>query len=218
VSARLVPLHEAELFEISEALHQHLVTERGDAGAQLGVTQGALFEVRQDDGLPFAAQNFQTELYRTSERALQAVSHYWRSPFGALRAGPRQLYMRGSIAHRARSALYPTEGKSMVVEYIRYEVPAERQAEFVQAYGAAAADLAQSSHCLRFEVAQGMEEPSHFIVRIEWDSVAGHEQGFRTSPEFSSFFAKVKPFFAQIREMKHYEVKTSGTGAAQPAI
>jgi hypothetical protein len=30
--------------------------------------------------------------------------------------------------------------------------------------------------------------------------------------EFSSFFAKVKPFFPNIREMKHYRVHTEGTG------
>ena len=105
----------------------------------------------------------------------------------------------------------------MVVEYIRYEVPADHHAEFLAAYAAAAAELTLSSHCLRFEVSQGLEEPSHFIVRIEWDSVAGHEQGFRTSPEFPSFFAKAKPFFAQIREMKHYQVITRGDGAAQLA-
>jgi len=124
--------------------------------------------------------------------------------------------MRGSIAHRARSALSLTKASQMVVEYIRYEVAAERHAEFLAAYGAAATELSRSSHCLRFEVSQGVEEPDHFIVRIEWDSITGHEQGFRTSPEFPSFFAKVKPFFAQIREMKHYQVATSGAGAASP--
>lgn len=105
----------------------------------------------------------------------------------------------------------------MVIEYIRYEVPADRHAEFLAAYASAAAELAESSHCLRFDVSQGVEEPNNFMVRIEWDSVAGHEQGFRTSPEFPSFFAKVKPFFAQIREMKHYQVVTRGNGAAPPA-
>ena len=94
----------------------------------------------------------------------------------------------------------------MVIEYIRYQVPRERHAEFLAAYRAAGADLAASSHCIRFEISQGVEEPDHFIVRIEWDSVQGHEQGFRTSEQFAPFFAKVKPFFANISEMKHYLV------------
>ena len=101
----------------------------------------------------------------------------------------------------------------MIVEYIRYEVPAGQHAEFLAAYAAAASELAASTHCLHYEVAQGVEEPDHFVVRIQWDSLEGHMQGFRTSAEFPSFFAKVKPFFAAIREMKHYRVEAAGAGA-----
>jgi quinol monooxygenase YgiN len=95
----------------------------------------------------------------------------------------------------------------MVVEYIRYDVPADRAAEFEQAYKAAAVVLDADKHCLTYEISRGVEEPEHFIVRIEWDSVEGHEQGFRKSPRFMEFFAAVKPFFQQIQEMKHYEVR-----------
>jgi len=54
------------------------------------------------------------------------------------------------------------------------------------------------SRGIRREIAQGVEESDHFIVRIEW---------FRTRAQFGPFFAKVKPFFQYIREMKHYEVR-----------
>jgi hypothetical protein len=62
----------------------------------------------------------------------------------------------------------------MVIEYIRYQVPAANHADFIQAYRTAGEDLAASSHC-------------------------------SSSPEFASFFAKVKPYFPNIREMKHYQ-------------
>ena len=78
----------------------------------------------------------------------------------------------------------------MVIEYIRYQVPAANHADFIQAYRTAGEDLAASSHCIRHEVSQGVEEPDNFVVRIEWDSIEGHEKGFRSSPEFASFFAK----------------------------
>lgn len=92
----------------------------------------------------------------------------------------------------------------MIVEYIRYEIPADRQDAFVAAYRDAARELRASKHCHRYEVTQCTEEPSSFIVRIEWDSLEGHMQGFRKEAEFPPFFAKVKPFFEQIREMRHY--------------
>lgn len=94
----------------------------------------------------------------------------------------------------------------MIVEYIRYEIPHERQSAFVDAYRAASAQLRASPNCLRYEVSRCTEDPASHIVRIEWDSIDGHLQGFRKGPEFASFLAHVKPFLDQIREMRHYEV------------
>lgn len=105
--------------------------------------------------------------------------------------------------------------KDMIVEYIRYEVAAPRHAEFLAAYQSAAQELEGSSHCLSYEVSQGVEEPNNFVVRIEWNSVEGHEKGFRGSPAFRTFLGKVKPFFSEIREMKHYRVASRGKGADQ---
>lgn len=98
----------------------------------------------------------------------------------------------------------------MVVEYIRYRVGADRHEEFQRAYAEAGAPLAASSHCLRYEVARGVEEPDSYIVRIEWDSLDGHERGFRHSPEFRRFFASVQPFVHEIEEMRHYESLLAG--------
>jgi quinol monooxygenase YgiN len=95
----------------------------------------------------------------------------------------------------------------MVIEYIRYQVPAERHAEFIAAYRSAHDELGASPHCIRYEISQGIEEPDNFIVRIEWTSIEEHEKGFRTSTLFGPFFAKVKSYFGCIREMKHYEVR-----------
>lgn len=99
----------------------------------------------------------------------------------------------------------------MVVEYIRYEVPPDKHEEFIAAYKAAGKDLEASSHCLKYEISEGVEEPNNFVVRIEWDSLEGHEKGFRSSPQMGLFYQKVKPFFQMIREMKHYEIKAQGT-------
>lgn len=96
----------------------------------------------------------------------------------------------------------------MVVEYVRYRVPVEQAEQFGQAYARAGQVLAADEHCLRHEVSRGVEEPQDWVVRIEWDSLAGHEQGFRKAPHFRAFFAEVRPFFAQIQEMAHYEVRS----------
>lgn len=95
----------------------------------------------------------------------------------------------------------------MVIEYIRYTVPPAQAGQFEEAYQRAGRVLDADAHCLRHEVARGVEEPEHFVVRIEWDSVQGHEQGFRSSPRFAEFLAAVQPFFSEIEEMKHYQAR-----------
>jgi quinol monooxygenase YgiN len=102
-------------------------------------------------------------------------------------------------------------GAAMIVEYIRYKL-GEQPAEcgegiagaFEAAYRAAALSLDASPHCLGYELSRCAEEQSRYILRIEWDSVDGHMAGFRRSPEFSPFFAAIKPYVGQIEEMQHY--------------
>jgi hypothetical protein len=94
----------------------------------------------------------------------------------------------------------------MIVEYIRYRIDPSRTAEFDDAYSRAGALLDASPHCARWEAARCVEDPDKQIVRIEWDSVEGHLEGFRKSADFKPFLQATQPFFKDIEEMTHYEV------------
>ncbi len=104
----------------------------------------------------------------------------------------------------------------MVIEYIRYRIDGAQHRAFLDAYRSAGEELNAAPNCIRHEISQGVEEPDNFIVRIEWDSIEGHEGGFRRGPQFASFLAKVKPYLAHILEMKHYRLDSAGERAAQP--
>jgi len=67
----------------------------------------------------------------------------------------------------------------MGVEYIRYTVPPARDEDFEAAYRRAGQVLDADPHCVGWEVARGAEEPEHFVVRIEWDSIGGNERSMR---------------------------------------
>lgn len=97
----------------------------------------------------------------------------------------------------------------MTTELIRYRIASGQEEQFVQAYAEAGIYLKRSPECLGFEVLRGVEEPERFAVVIRWTSVEQHENGFRKSADFPAFFAAVKPFFAAIEEMKHYETIAS---------
>lgn len=108
----------------------------------------------------------------------------------------------------------------MIIEYIRYTIPEEQAPAFLAAYRAAAEELRGSEHCVDYEVSRCTEEPTSFVVRIRWTSLEGHLNGFRKAASFPSFFAKVKPFYERIQEMRHYDatdIAGAGRGAAHRA-
>lgn len=91
----------------------------------------------------------------------------------------------------------------MILEYIRYRVT-EAEA-FEAAYRRAVVPLGQAPQCLDYELARCVDEPECYILRIVWTSAKGHMEGFRNSEHFQAFFAEIKPFVANIEEMRHYE-------------
>ena len=94
----------------------------------------------------------------------------------------------------------------MIVEYIRYKLQPEQFKDFEDTYKKAQTILEQSENFSGYEITKGIDEPGNYIVRIHWDSVEGHINGFRKGAAFPPFYQLVKPFFNNIEEMKHYEV------------
>jgi quinol monooxygenase YgiN len=97
----------------------------------------------------------------------------------------------------------------MIVEYIRYKVPADDVATLIAAYQSAGESLRASPHCLGFELTKCTEAEGTLVLRILWSSIAGHIDGFRKGPDFGAFFAEVQPFLGAIEEMRHYELTSA---------
>ncbi len=93
----------------------------------------------------------------------------------------------------------------MIVEYLRYSIDAARQAAFISDYTNAAVPLQSSAYCQAYEFCQCVEDPSKFIIRIQWTSAEDHLNLFRKSTEFKEFFAHIKSYLDDIDEMRHYK-------------
>ena len=93
----------------------------------------------------------------------------------------------------------------MILEVIRYRIAAGQEAAFEDAYRQAHQFLADSPHCLGYQLTRCLKDRSRYVLLIRWDSVEGHLRGFRGSPAFQRFLALVAPFFQQVEEMEHYE-------------
>ena len=96
--------------------------------------------------------------------------------------------------------------KNYAVEIIRYDISQGERSNFEKAYAEAGKYLQASKYCLGYEIIHGNDEPNNYIVIINWTSKEEHLQGFRKSAEFMPFFNLVKPFYNNIKEMKHYDL------------
>ena len=93
----------------------------------------------------------------------------------------------------------------MIVEYVRYDLPAGQRAAFEAAYGRVGGLLEASPHCLGWEIRRGIEDPGQYVIRIEWDSVDGHMLGFRESEPFQAFYKELSAFADFRLQMSHFE-------------
>lgn len=94
----------------------------------------------------------------------------------------------------------------MIVEYVRYRLSAAQVEAFLAGYTEAALVLDRAHHCEGYELSRCVEDEALFTLRILWDSVAGHLDGFRKSPDFAAFLRPIRAFVAAIEEMHHYEL------------
>lgn len=124
---------------------------------------------------------------------------------GAWPGGRIEIFARWLDAGAPTSDARPDPRSPMIVEYVRYQVPVDRRAEFEAGYASARAGLDASAYCLGYELSRCVEDPGWYVLRIRWTSAEDHLTRFRGSPEFLGFFHAVSPFVSLIEEMRHYE-------------
>jgi hypothetical protein len=93
----------------------------------------------------------------------------------------------------------------MIIEYLRYTNPAERQDEFIRDYTCAKEPLLRSPYAVPLTCASVSRIPTQFILRIEWTSTEDHLKRFRGNGEFKEFLGLIRPYPQNIDEMRHYE-------------
>jgi heme-degrading monooxygenase HmoA len=92
----------------------------------------------------------------------------------------------------------------VIIEYLRYTIPEDRQEAFVRDYDAARLSLMRSPYANGFDLCRCIDDNTQFILRITWTSADDHLEGFRKSPEFQEFFGHVRHYVSAINEMRHY--------------
>lgn len=91
----------------------------------------------------------------------------------------------------------------MVLEVAVFDITPGEQDAFAASYLQARELLAVSPGLRSLRMTQGIETPTRFVLLVEWDSLAAHEQ-FRAGEGFPQWRALIGPHFAAPPQVEHY--------------
>ena len=92
----------------------------------------------------------------------------------------------------------------MVLEVAQFDITPGSEEAFAAAYGRARELLASSPGCGTVRMTRGVETPTRFVLIVEWESVAAHED-FRASDRFPQWRGLIGPHFAAPPLVEHYD-------------
>ncbi|BCJ63259.1 antibiotic biosynthesis monooxygenase family protein [Polymorphospora rubra] len=92
----------------------------------------------------------------------------------------------------------------MVLEVALIDVVAGREDEFAAAYAKGHELLVTTPGCRSVRMTRGIESPSRFVLLVEWDSVAAHEENFRATERFTTWRSLIGPHFAAPPVVEHF--------------
>ncbi len=91
----------------------------------------------------------------------------------------------------------------MVLEVARFAITPGSEDAFAAAYAEAVPLVSATPGFGSARMLRGVESPSRFVLLVEWDSVAAHED-FRGSDRFGAWRALIGPHFAAPPEVEHF--------------
>jgi heme-degrading monooxygenase HmoA len=92
---------------------------------------------------------------------------------------------------------------AMVLEVADIEVRPGDEDDFLAAYRTVRDVVASTPGCRSVRMTRGIESPSRFVLLVEWDDVAAHEENFRGTDRFVTWRAAIGPFFAGPPRVEH---------------
>ncbi len=93
----------------------------------------------------------------------------------------------------------------MIVEHAVLDVRPGLEADFERAFVAAVSIISSMPGFRSLRLARGVEEPSRYLLLVEWDRLEDHTDGFRGSPEYDEWRRLLHHFYDPFPTVDHYE-------------
>lgn len=93
----------------------------------------------------------------------------------------------------------------MIVEHAEFQVLPGAGTEFVRAVKDIQNLLLSSPGCKSVDMLQSAEEPETYLLRVGWERLEDHIEGFATSANAESFIQAVAPYCAGPPRVLHFK-------------
>jgi heme-degrading monooxygenase HmoA len=91
----------------------------------------------------------------------------------------------------------------MVYERAQLYITAGSEAAFEAAMSESIGLLQRAAGCQGAELARGVEEPSTYLLLVQWGAVEDHD-AFKKTDEYKAFGGAIAPHFAKPPEVLHF--------------
>jgi heme-degrading monooxygenase HmoA len=98
----------------------------------------------------------------------------------------------------------------VILEVAILDVRAGREREFEATFAEAQSILAASPGYQRHELRRCVEAASRYLLLVWWKDLESHTQGFRGSPAYARWKARLHPFYDPFPKVEHYTLLEEG--------
>lgn len=81
-----------------------------------------------------------------------------------------------------------------------------QEAEFEAAFAQASAIIASMPGYLSHQLQHCLENPSRYLLLVNWQSLEAHTIGFRGSPQYQQWKALLHHFYQPFPSVEHYQL------------
>ena len=92
----------------------------------------------------------------------------------------------------------------MIVEHALLEVIPGQEAAFEWAFARAQSIIGASPGFRSLTLSRGIEQPSRYLLLVEWDTLEDHTEGFRGSPAYQEWRRLLHHFYDPFPVVEHY--------------
>lgn len=97
----------------------------------------------------------------------------------------------------------------MILEVAILKIEPGQASEFERSFSVAQSILMSAKGYIAHDLQRCIENPSQYILLVNWETLEAHTQGFRGSPEYQQWKTLLHHYYDPFPTVEHYQVPAS---------